>query len=225
MVCLLGWGERTVFPKSLMVRVLGCLHLVVLLALVSGGAVYAQSVDRAEIREWKERDDPSTCDEIGWDAGAIVGGTPTNEDYLHHGACVGSVIYIAACGTIDGDGMFFGPSPGEMWIACLIIAANAGNDEAMVSPFDFSLVDANGRKYDQDFMAQASLNPDAMFPTETLRREQSVSGAIAFSVPRSADLPYVLEVDPMLSFSFSSPDPGSIVITRLQSIDELAGEM
>lgn len=181
----------------------------------------AQTVDRSEISQWESKDSATTCDEIGWEASEILQGTPDDANLMHHLACVGSVGYLAVCGTIEGDGMFFEPSSGQNWIACYVIAGNTGSGEESVSLFDFSLVGSNGRKYTQDFTAQASLNPDSMFPTTTIREGQNVDGVIAFSVPKSNALPYFLEIDPMLNFSLTRTDPGNIVITKLVSFESL----
>lgn len=218
-------GRRDVVERGLFFRGLWVVMVVGALILGSSLGAAAQSLDRAELKEWQSKDSSTTCDEIGWDAGKIVSGSPTEKELIHHGACVGAVLYLAVCGTIEGDGMFFEPSSGENWIACMVIAGNTGTSDASVSLFDFSLVDASGRKHSQDFTAQASLSTDAMFPTETLRQDQSVSGVIAFAVPTSASLPYVLEIDPMLNFSLTRSDPGAVVITELPSLERVLGGM
>ena len=185
------------------------------LALASPLGVSAQSSGSADLRSWERKDSSTTCDEIGWNLDGSYSGSMDDEDFfVHHAACVGSVAYVAFCGTIAGDGMFFEPPSGQLWIACLVMAANAGSSDVTVSLFDFSLVGANGRKYDQDFMAQASLDASRMFSTATLRQGQNVDGLIAFSVPKSGAAPFTLEIDPMLNFSLGGSDPGYIVIPK-----------
>lgn len=142
---------------------------------------------------------------------------------MHDGVCIDSLYYMAMRGTFEGDGMFFAPSPSELWIACLVIAGHVGTEEKSVSMMDFSLGGGNGRKDAQDVTAHASLNADWMFPTATLRQDQAVDGVIAFSVPKSSKLPYVLEIDLLLDFSLAGGDVDHVAIPKLVSLESLMG--
>ncbi len=196
---------------------IGAAIVAVVLTLALPLGTLAQTLDSAEMRSWERKDAKSDCDAIGWNLDpSAMATTPDDEEAFltHHAACVGAVAYLAFCGTIPGDGMFFEPPAGQLWVACYVIAGNMGTGEKTVSLFDFALVGANGRKYDQDFMAQASMDASRMFSTATLREGQNVDGLIAFSVPRTGAMPYTLEIDPMLNFSLTRSEPGYIVIPK-----------
>lgn len=197
------------------VRLVGVIVSCFLVTQMNTGLATAQTVNTSDISDWKAKDDPGSCDEIGWGVTATVD-TSDNDVLEHHLACRGSMGYMALCGEISGDGMFLSPPTGTRWIGCMMVVGNAGDSAGNVSPFDFTLVDASGGRHDMDVMAFAGLGMGAdMFATDSIRSGQNMKGLLAFSIPTSAKLPFLIEIDPMLDFSFSKGDPAVIVIDQL----------
>jgi hypothetical protein len=206
----------------------GVVWTVCLLAIVGmmlPFAVAAQSVDSATVAEWESQDSATECDEIGW---AVVTLTDVQafdsntSGRCHYISIYGEGGYAAVCGTDSGDSLF-NPSSGDTWIVCLVQAINVGTDSIDVSMFDFSLVTNAGRKFDAEITPLVNKDSDDMFSTQTLREGQSTQGLISFVVPTTAELPYTIEIDPLLNFSLSPVEPSVIVIGELNTLDELFG--
>lgn len=184
----------------------------VCLCLMVVSSASAQTLDSTS-QEWMDKDAAEGCDAIGWNVmDAADYGLYDRERWA---SCIDGRSTEAICGTFSGTSMF-SPPRNSTWIVCALIIKNMSSGTVTVSMLDYSLVDANGRKYDYDVNVHASLGSTMMLGTETLRQGQYVEGFVGFSIPTSAPTPLFIEVAPLTTFS---DDAGYIVIPTLPSID------
>jgi len=165
-----------------------------------------------QVRKIAEQNHPVVCDHIAWSL------APHEEpDEVMTLACSEwGAVYASTCGNFapfDQDDLLFdifGPSPNHVWAGCIVVVSNVGDDDLMVSPTDFTLIDAEGFRYQTDMMATL-LNSDAAFPFDpNVGFGQSVGGLVVFEVPKiDRNTPYRLEVEAPL---FSDAEDVVIII-------------
>jgi hypothetical protein len=142
-------------------------------------------------------DSASRCDRIGWNIWDEVGGyvDDANSNGEHYAACGGDLGYSVGCIISTVGDYYAAPAEGNVWVFCEVFAYNGGYDSAVVSPADFTLIDANNRRAFIDFTALTMVRADEVFPSMSLFPEQSVSGYVAFEVRSSAEGPLRIEID------------------------------
>jgi hypothetical protein len=165
-------------------------------------------------------DSATTCDRIGWNVWNRSGKVASDAEskFQHYLACGESLGYSVGCVISTGSDAYFGPSAGNVWVLCNVLAINAGSESAFVSPFDFTLVDANNRRHDIDYMALTMVSASEMFPSDSVPPDQSVSGYVAFEIPSSAAKPIRIEINALLDYSLSS-ESLVIILDPLGTID------
>jgi hypothetical protein len=163
------------------------------------------------VAELAAADAPDTCDRIGW-------GTPDEETLAEgpldfYAAChdAGGV-YLARCvGSTEGTGDV-APAEDRLWIVCVVVVANGGDDPLFVSPVDFVLVDGNDRRYELDPVAMRALPADRVLQSGEVAGGEQVSGTIAFDVPRNGTRPFRLEIVPLVESNADTTQPAVIII-------------
>jgi hypothetical protein len=161
-------------------------------------------------------DSASRCDRIGWNSWDEFGDyvADAESSVEHYAACGRDIGYTVGCIISTISDSYIAPSAGTVWVLCEVFAYNGGDDSVLVSPVDFTLVDANNRHYEIDFTALTMVDADEVFPTGSLLPEQSVSGYIAFEVRSSAARPLRIEIEPFLDSS-SSSKPSVVILDPL----------
>jgi hypothetical protein len=169
------------------------------------------------------REDSSwMCDRIGWNIWNRFGDYADDaESNVEHYVACASVGYSVGCIVSTLGNSYAAPSPDSIWVICEVFAYNQEYESAIVSPADFTLVDANNRHYEIDFTALTMVAANEVFPTGGLLPEQSVSGYVAFEVRSSAARPLRIEITPFLDSSFGSK-PAIIILDPL-GIDGMLG--
>lgn len=202
-----------------MARNLASAILFVSLIITMASPVHAQQTVTRNPRLYPEQvrkiaglNNPYRCDHIAWSL------APREEpDEVMTLACSDwGALYATACGNFaplnPGDMLFdiYGPSPNHVWVACAVLVTNVGDDDLMVSPTDFTLIDAKGYRYQPD-MTATLLDPDTAFPFDpNVGQGQSVGGLVVFEVPKvDTNKPYRLEVEAPL---FSDAEDVVIII-------------
>ncbi len=202
-----------------MARSLAVAVLLIALFITLAVPVHAQQTVSRNTRSYPEEvrniaglNNPYRCDHIAWSL------APQEEaDEVMTAACSDwGAVYVSMCGNFapfDQDDLLFdvyGPRPNHVWAGCIVMVSNVGDDDLMVSPTDFTLIDAKGLRYQPDMLATL-LDPDTAFPFDpNVGQGQSVGGLVVFEVPKvDRNKPYRLEVEAPL---FSDAEDVVIII-------------
>lgn len=163
------------------------------------------------VAELAAADDPATCDRIGW--GTPDEETLDGEQLDYYAAChEAGGVYLARCvGSAEGTGTLR-PAEDRLWIVCVVVAANGGDEPLFASPVDYVLVDGNDRRYELNSTAMEAMPDDRVLQSGEIPPGERISGVIAFDVPRNATRPFRLEVIPLVEGDAGDAEPAVIII-------------
>jgi hypothetical protein len=161
-------------------------------------------------------DDPVECDRIGW---MHYENQQISDEFNIISACQSPIVMMSTCIGTEDYGVLVEPSPGMMWVYCVVTVGNIGDKAVSLRGSAYELIDSKGVRYeeDQNILRAISYEEDNFgnIYKDSVYSADVLAGLIGFQIPERPSFPLRLEMNHPV---FSSPsDPSIIIIEELNT--------